>query len=226
MECLWCGNDTVLEIEWTTLFILPKPKLICSECEQELDLLDGSRCKMCSRRSLQDMCSDCIWWTEHAARNTIEYNYSVFAYNPFIQDVITKWKYRGDYRLGDMFKTYFKQVFQTKFGSMKKDIIIVPIPLSGERFDERGFNQAKYLADFLPIETREILTRVHGEKQSKKSRGERIFANNPFFLKESLNKSAILVDDIYTTGTTLRHAAALLRENGCPKVYAFTLIRG
>src|SRR5690606_12881635 len=98
--------------------------------------------------------------------------------------------------------------------------------LSKERLMERGFKQAKMLADFLPIEMVEPLSRVHGEKQSKKTRQERMIAENPFFIKETINKKVILVDDIYTTGTTLRHAATLLKEHGCPEVYSLTLIRG
>jgi len=49
---------------------------------------------------------------------------------------------------------------------------------------------------------------------------------NPFNLVKSLNNPVLLVDDIYTTGRTLRHAAQLLKEAGCQEVYALTLCRG
>src|SRR5690625_1097913 len=78
----------------------------------------------------------------------------------------------------------------------------------------------------LPAENKDILTRIHSEKQSKKTRSERLSADNPFVAAKKVNKPVILVDDIYTTGTTLRHAATLLKEQGCPEVYAYTLIRG
>ncbi|AXI11185.1 ComF family protein [Oceanobacillus zhaokaii] len=226
MECLWCGQAIIPDITWTNLFMPEKPSPLCRVCEEQLDQLDGARCKQCSRRSDVEICLDCDWWNEHATRNTIEFNYSIFAYNPFIQEIITKWKYRGDYVLGNIFQSYFQQAFRNNFALLKKDLVIIPIPLSEERLFERGFNQAKRLAEFLPIETSDVLTRIHGEKQSKKTRTERLDSENPFFMKESLQKPAILVDDIYTTGTTLRHAASLLRDNGCPKVYTFTLIRG
>jgi len=35
----------------------------------------------------------------------------------------------------------------------------------------------------------------------------------------------VLIDDIYTTGSTLRHAAKILKDNGAAKVYSFTLAR-
>ncbi|RDW15728.1 ComF family protein [Oceanobacillus chungangensis] len=226
MECLWCAKTIILDITWMNLFMPEKPKPLCRECVEQLDQLDGERCKLCSRRSEIEFCLDCIQWNKHATKKTIELNYSIFAYNPFIQAIITKWKYRGDYVLGNIFQSYFQQTFKDTFAFLKKDAIIIPIPLSEERLLERGFNQAKRLAEFLPMETKEILTRIHGEKQSKKTRAERLDSKNPFFMKEKLQKPVVLVDDIYTTGTTLRHAASLLRDNGCPKVYAFTLIRG
>ncbi len=143
-----------------------------------------------------------------------------------MQDVIAKWKYRGDYILGTAFKQDFIRSFSKRFSFLKKEALLVPIPLSKERMHERGFNQAKVLAEFLPRPCEDILTRVDSEKQSKKSREERIYTANPFNLTKIVNKPVILVDDIYTTGTTLRHAGTILKAHGCPEVYALTLIRG
>jgi len=167
-----------------------------------------------------------MWWEEKEKNESLQFNYSIFTYNPFMKEVIAKWKYRGDYYLGYIFENYLMEAFKENFSFLKKNGFVVPIPLSEERLLERGFNQAKMIADFLPIETKEILTRLHGEKQSKKSRMERIISKNPFFITESINKPVLLVDDIYTTGTTLRHAARLLKKHGCPNVYALTLVRG
>ncbi|WP_449355479.1 ComF family protein [Virgibacillus natechei] len=226
MHCLWCNSHIIPEVSWENLFILAKPKSLCQACEEELEIVQGGRCRRCSRISEDAICSDCKWWDEHTERDSIIYNFSVFTYNDMMQDMIAKWKYRGDYHLGNAFKPYFTRSFQDVFKSLKKEAIAVPIPLSNERLVERGFNQAKMLADFLPVATKEIITRVHTEKQSKKTRHERIGTKNPFEITKPINKAVILVDDIYTTGTTLRHAGTLLHEHGCPRVYAYTLIRG
>lgn len=226
MHCLWCNNQIIPEVSWDNLFILTKPKSLCQTCEGELEILQGNRCRRCSRISEDAICSDCKWWDEQSSKDLITFNFSVFAYNPMMQDMIAKWKYRGDYHLGNAFNQYFTRSFHATFSSLEKDAIAVPIPLSNERLLERSFNQAKMLADFLPVETKEVITRVDTEKQSKKTRRERISTKSPFEITKSINKPVILVDDIYTTGTTLRHAGALLLEYGCPKVYAYTLIRG
>ncbi len=174
----------------------------------------------------QKTCTDCKWWTSQVESDPLVFNYSVYAYNEQMQAMIAKWKYRGDFILAEAFKYQFVQSFHRKFSSLTGDMLIIPIPLSIERLQERGFNQAKVLADFLPIANRELITRIHSEKQAKMTRSERISTNNPFKINEKINKKVILVDDIYTTGRTLRHAATILKEHGCPEVYAYTLIRG
>lgn len=225
MNCLWCDEEILTETSWSTLFYPTKHKYICTRCEKRLSIITGNRCIQCSRKSEHQLCTDCLGWRiSNNGKDIITFNYSVYSYNNYMQEIISKWKYRGDYELGFMFKYCFETHFRQIFKSIK-NIVAVPVPLSKERLQERGFNQANMLASFLPIPTKELLSRVHNEKQAKKSRNERISSHNPFILKESLNKSVILVDDIYTTGTTLRHAADVLLKSGCPEVFTYTLVR-
>lgn len=227
MNCLWCDSEIIIEINWENFFILSKPKNLCGSCENELLLLQGNRCKKCSRNSEDTFCSDCKRWKSYNEQeDPLTFNYSVFQYNEQMQTMISRWKYRGDYCLGNAFEFFYTNAFKQAFTFLPKSAVVVPIPLSNERMKERGFNQAKLLANFLPLETCESLTRVHDEKQSKKTRKERITTINPFKMAEPINKPVILADDIYTTGATLRHAASLLKELGCPEIYALTLARG
>ncbi|WLV23986.1 ComF family protein [Aciduricibacillus chroicocephali] len=151
-------------------------------------------------------------------------NQSVYTYNSHMKEMIYQWKYRGDYEVGFSFMQDINDAFR-KLGTEKKTIV-VPIPLSEERLAERGFNQALQLASFIPKKSALLLRRVHGEKQSKKTRRERITAENPFIIEEKVEKPVILVDDIYTTGATLHKAAAVLKRAGCPRVESLTLVRG
>ncbi|MBP1947985.1 ComF family protein [Virgibacillus litoralis] len=227
MNCLWCDAEIIPEANWENLLILSKPKNLCSDCEKEFSVLEGKRCRKCSRKSEESLCQDCKRWNELCDNDDpLVLNFSVFHYNEQMQDMISRWKYRGDYCLGNSFKRYYTKAFDQEFSYLPKDIIAVPIPLSNERMKERGFNQSLQLARFLPLKTCELLTREHGEKQSKKTRKERISTLNPFKITKTINKPVILTDDIYTTGSTLRHAASLLKEKGCPAIYALTLVRG
>lgn len=105
---------------------------------------------------------------------------------------------------------------------------IVPIPLSPVRLYERGFNQSAALIHEAGFTMTELLRRTHSEKQSKKSRFDRIHLHQVFQpLNLNLeNRKIILIDDIYTTGSTLYHAAKLLKAGGATSVCSFTLARG
>lgn len=69
--------------------------------------------------------------------------------------------------------------------------------------------------------------RTHSEKQSKKSRYERIHAQQVFQVcsEEVQGKRILLLDDIYTTGSTLRQAAKVLKSAGAIEVKSLTLAR-
>src|SRR5699024_4625992 len=116
------------------------------------------------------------------------------------------WKYEGDYVIGESIKTKFTASFMSHFQKRDQGHVIVPIPLSKSRLYVRGFNQALTLATFLKKAPEECLIRLHSEKQAKKSKYERMMSRNPFQLTKKVTKPVILIDDLYTTGRTLRHA--------------------
>ncbi|TXL65012.1 ComF family protein [Cerasibacillus terrae] len=225
--CLWCASEMITETTWSNLLSLSQPQKLCKTCKGKLQIITGNRCQKCSRESKSKICTDCKYWGKLLKNNDpLEKNYSIYSYNEFMKEVIAKWKYRGDYVLVEIFQTEFIRHFNTYIKNQMKEAIIIPIPLSKERLATRKFNQAQALTSFITQDKINILERVNSEKQAKKSRMERIQSENPFNLLEPINKPVILVDDIYTTGTTLRHVAQILKDNGCPSVYGYTLIRG
>lgn len=144
-----------------------------------------------------------------------------------MREIVARWKYRGDYIIGKIFRHYIEETFTKSFRQAKQEYVIVPIPLSKERLKERKFNQSLQLCKFTTsTNILDVLRAYYNEKQAKKSRSERILTKNPFYLTKPINKSVILVDDIYTTGRTIRHAAELLHSKGAPAIYSLTLIRG
>src|SRR5699024_12275020 len=131
------------------------------------------------------------------------------------------------YRLGNLLRKASQGRYLQQMKSiLPKDAVILQIPRSTVRMQERAFNQAEQLADFIPRKKILSMEREHGEKQSKKSRLSRMYAKNPFNLEKKVHNAVVLVDDIYTTGSTLRQAAKLLQDAGSPAVYALTLVRG
>ena len=111
---------------------------------------------------------------------------------------------------------------------------LIPVPLSGERLRERGFNQALLLARALDRDkTRpNLLLRIqHSPAQSTLSRKERVrnlqsaFAIEPDHYASLRGKRCVLVDDVMTTGSTLHAAANVLRAAGAANVTALVFAR-
>ncbi|WP_026567733.1 ComF family protein [Bacillus sp. UNC41MFS5] len=231
-RCLICHEVIVPSIGWQAIFSIEKEHLICPVCEGKLEQIHGDQCRICSRPFSQvndqfrneDVCHDCFRWEEDPKwQGSLENNHSFFLYNDFLKEVIATFKFRGDYVLAKL----FSELFKGEIGELSPDLL-VPIPLSDERQYERGFNQAEALlieAGFSPVR---LLSRVHSEKQSKKSRSERIHLPQVFQVHSDVSvtgKKVVLIDDIYTTGSTLRHAAKLLKEAGAASIQSLTLAR-
>ncbi len=231
-HCLICFQEIIPQMGWNDLIAAEKKQTICATCTSKLQEIHGPTCRICSRPFDQldakfirdDICYDCFRWEEDPKwGNCLEKNQSLFQYNDFLQEVIARYKFRGDYILASLFSQWIIE----KLNTQKFDHF-VPIPLSPERLQERGFNQAEALIVEAGLQSANLLKRTHSEKQSKKSRKDRIHVPQVFQLKSTTleGKRILLVDDIYTTGSTLRHAAKILKENGAASVSSLTIARG
>lgn len=230
--CLICFARIISKMGWNDLISEEKEQTICPICKAKLEEIKGETCRVCGRpfdrldaRFIRDdTCYDCVRWEENLEwGGCLVNNQSLFLYNAFLQETIARYKFRGDYILARIFSEALLQ----KLTGLQVDVI-VPIPLSPERLQERGFNQAEALINEAGLQTTNVLKRIHSEKQSKKSRKERIHVQQVFQLETTSieGKRIMLIDDIYTTGSTLRHAAKVLVNNGAETVKSITIARG
>lgn len=243
MQCLICQQPITETITWISLFTLSSQNAqpqICHQCNKNLEPITGEQCQICSRPfskldsqfCKQDLCSDCYNWEQNSEwQGLLTQNISIFSYNEFLKDLLAQYKFRGDHELVKIFSQSMQQKFKQTF-NQKNSTVIIPVPLSPERQYERGFNQAKSLASLLGHQpSEEILERTHTEKQSKKKRSERLLGDSPFHLKSETNlsqyknKNIIIIDDIYTTGTTLRQIAKVLKPLSPKSIKSLTLAR-
>lgn len=112
---------------------------------------------------------------------------------------------------------------------------LVPIPLHKTRKRKRGFNQAQLLAEKLgkrleiPVEKRILeRTKKTGPQKELNDVQRRANLKNAFQVRQNdvRLKRIVLVDDIYTTGSTIDAAAAVLLEHGAEKVHFLTICIG
>ena len=142
---------------------------------------------------------------------------------PLTHAAIIETKFHGSTRgaklLGETLDTYLKE--QSLEG------VLVPIPLSNKRLQERGYNQVERIcrATDHPVQT-DILKRIrHTAPQTSRSGTERRTAMQGAFQAEVVDPLAtyILVDDVTTTGATLIAAVQALQDAGAQRIIPIAL---
>ncbi|MBR1478265.1 MAG: ComF family protein [Lachnospiraceae bacterium] len=204
---------------------------ICADCMRELKLVKAPWCMSCGRpiRDAHERCHECKRaGMREFVRGRVLYEY------PSVAKSIYRFKYGN--------RAEYAEFFGGEMAYFLKDFIdgtaadgIIPIPLHKKRMKKRGYNQAGLLAEELgkvcniPVYDK-LLIRVKNTAPLKMlGLSER--QNN---LKKAFNisqngvklKRVILVDDIYTTGSTIAEAAHTLRTYGVSEVYFVALACG
>lgn len=195
-HCLLCHAPLNEQVTWKRLLTNHFSKTICSICESKFELFSS---------------------------NEVDELLSLYKYNEAMKDYLHRYKFLHDVILSNVFRDKIYSNLS------KRKEIIVPIPMHPFKLKERTFAHVDELLKAAKIPFQHFLEKITTETQMGKSREERI--NSPQIFKllqnaEALNKDIILVDDIYTTGTTIAHAKTLLINAGAKSVKAFTLIRG
>lgn len=113
--------------------------------------------------------------------------------------------------------------------------IVLPVPLHLKRLRERGFNQSGLMAkEFarclgLPVSFDTLVRKNWTDPQTRLNRDQRhINVKNAFEVCEGEDvkgRRILILDDVYTTGTTLSECARMLRKKGALEVYALTVTR-
>lgn len=114
--------------------------------------------------------------------------------------------------------------------------LIIPVPLSKKRRFERGYNQAEIIARIIEKDSgvnldalsliRRSHTPVHRAGMDRKARA--LSVKDAFEVKRPkliAGRNILLIDDVFTSGSTVSNCAKALKNKGADKVYAITLAR-
>ena len=138
-------------------------------------------------------------------------------------EYMQRYKFLGDYRLRQVFTVELQQ----RIRQLQADLV-VPIPVTTTTMATRGFNQVQGLIGDVTVAPLLRHRAVDKTAQSHKSRQQRLQTPQPFILSDPSTvhgKRILLVDDIYTTGRTLYHAAVLLKEAQCREIVSLSVAR-
>lgn len=223
-KCAGCENRWLRENEtcW------------CTHCRDAIRWIGSPLCTVCGRpfpkspSSHDHLCGECLtstFYFDHAR--------SAAVHEGVVRDCVHALKFGG-------LLHHVPSLVQLLVEAMDAEVMplegaIIPVPLHIRRLRQRGFNQAALLARELgnrlqrPVLFDVLVRRQWTEPQTRLNREERLHnVKNAFEVTSGGRVKGgrfLLVDDVYTTGTTLTECARVLKKAGAEQVCAVTVTR-
>lgn len=201
---------------------------LCLNCSNEILFISGKVCSICGVpiHGNRDVCQECC---EH--QPAYDGMRNVAFYGGVIRECVHALKYQNNQSLGRYFSDLMLPIVLNAEWHVD---VVIPVPLSRERYKERGYNQAAAIARPLAIVLEKPfvpfgLAQIRDTKSQVGLSGEQRRQNVVGAFKaipELVNgKNILLVDDVMTTGSTMESCAKALKVAGANKVYCITIAR-
>lgn len=218
-RCPVCGDITA-----------PRGRNICSKCVEKLVPVKGPRCYRCSKPlagNEEEYCHDCA-----SKKHSYDRGIGIFPYGTVLSKSLYQLKYHQRQEYGRFYGKYAAAYAGDTIRSWKIEAI-VPVPLHRQRMEKRGYNQAEIIARELaeglglPMESRAVRRVLNTRPQKELDDKERRRNIRKAFVCTKLPwKKVLVVDDIYTTGSTIDGVSLALKRAGVQEVYFLTIAIG
>ena len=226
-RCPLCGElvamnrEKVHKVCYKNLIRVREP--LCKHCGKPL---------MSDEEKIVEFCQDCRRRRQNLDKG-FDQGRAVWVYEGQIQKSLMDYKYKGMKSYTD----FYGQEAVRAWGSWirkKNPQVLVPVPIHSRKKRIRGFNQAELLAraigKFMDIPVDELLCRKRWTEPQKAVSG-RERRHNLTKSIEAVDKAGdyervMLIDDIYTTGSTMEVCAEILKKKGVKEVYFLTICIG
>ena len=205
-------------------------KLLCGKCAGKIRPFSGSLCMKCGKpvKMEEEYCVVCREGGHYFTEGR-----SIFPYGEIWRQSLIRFKYYGCREYGDFYAKAMS-VYGRRYLERWKPQLIVPVPLHPAKKRMRGFNQAAYLAERLgcytgiPVDTDLVQKVVKTKSQKKLNAMQRRKNLEKAFLvtKNIRGKDILVIDDVYTTGSTIDAMAGCLRKRGAKNIYFLTVCIG
>lgn len=208
----------------------PAGTLICPECEGRLRYVGQPFCMKCGKPLLEkeaEYCHDCSTKKHYFGKGL-----ALFEYNS-VAASIYRFKYRGRQEYAKFYGRCLAGRLGERILSWKPDAL-VPVPIHKSRMRKRGYNQAQLLAEELgrqmglPVKNSVIRCRNTVPQKQLDDAGRQNNLKKAFKIcgNDVKLNTIVIIDDIYTTGSTVDAVARELRKAGCADVYYVALAIG
>lgn len=207
-------------------------KYVCPECEKEIEYIEGPICERCGKPiayGKEKLCFDCS-----KRPMFYEQGRSLWLHKGKVKRGIYQFKYHnrrsnGLYYANELYRRYGEQIRRWSID------VIIPVPLHPKRRRKRGYNQAEIVAKHLgkqmsiPVDSKCVIRTKQTAAQKDLTNSERESNIKGAFevvqIKENV-KNILIIDDIYTTGSTINEISKILRKKGDFKVFFLTISIG
>lgn len=217
-RCCFCGNVSETEV--------------CRSCKEKICYIEEPRCKKCGRLvryEEQEYCYEC-----QRIRFHYDQGKSIWLHKKPVNESIYQFKYHNKRIYGEFYAKELFRLFRKELQEWNVDVII-PVPLHSRRKRVRGYNQSEIIAKTLgelskiPVNTKAVKRKKYTRPQKELNDKER--KNNlkdAFWIQKDwkIPKNVLLIDDIYTTGSTIDTIAKILKEKADCNVWFLTISIG
>ncbi len=222
-HCASCGADTVGGAH------------LCAGCAGMAKKITAPFCQRCSEPFAGAI--DGTFTCANCAGRNLHFDCAVARYlsRGVVREFVHRFKYDRHFYLRHPLTDWLAETLDDERIRARPIDALVPVPLHSARFREREFNQADVLAELLGKRARLPLLRAldrirYTTTQTRLDRHERMEnLRNAFRVRHTpavQNRHLVLVDDIFTTGSTVDECARVLRAAGAASVRVVTVARG
>lgn len=222
--CICCGN----------IIDDSRPYSLCDTCVRTLKWANGRTCSRCGKLLQDDwgseLCADCV-----ERDHVFEKGFTCVEYGAVERELLHRFKYMDKAYLGRKLAEIMYD--RIRIEELEIDLVL-PVPMFKRKQKQRGYNQAAILAASLskymecPYAGNLLLRIVETEAMSRLGAFDRrkniqeVFDLPRDKIKQVAGKAILLVDDIYTTGSTVDACTSVLLEAGAVRVFVITFASG
>lgn len=216
---------------------IPSPGLlICPKCYSSITFVTQPYCYSCGKplsEKEQEFCHDCL-----THKKSFERGFSLALYDSVTKPSLAAIKYKNKRQYLQFYGEETIKTYGTLFQSFAFDAVI-PVPIHPKRQKKRGYNQASLLAKYIghslsiPVYDSFVIRKINTLPQKNLSPEQRLhnlkqaFSLYPGYEQVTFPfRRVLLVDDIYTTGSTMEAITCLLKQHGIKEVYIFSICIG
>ena len=212
VSCVVCTSP-VLERRWGAACpdcwssLVPVPPPFCPQCGDPAPAIEG-------------LCGLC-----RTAEHVFDFARSALLFTETLREIIHHLKYSDRVSLAKPLGNLLKECLERETFSGS---LIVPVPLHRTRARVRGYNQAELIASRLgrPLASDLLRRRKNTASQTGLSRNQRkLNLAGAFEVRRKISGGIIVVDDVYTTGSTMNEIAKTLKRAGASRVEVLTVAR-